>query len=81
MLRRLHEAGHRLPAIMITGNSDVAIAVEAMKAGASASVTLLSTMATTVTTFTVCTSGTAVSPTTGATVNWTDLNCGQVITK
>ncbi len=35
LLRRLHEAGHGLPAIMITGNSDVAIAVEAMKAGAS----------------------------------------------
>ena len=35
LLRRLHEAGHRLPAIMITGNSDVAIAVQAMKAGAS----------------------------------------------
>jgi two-component system CheB/CheR fusion protein len=35
LLKRLHEAGHGLPAIMITGNSDVAIAVEAMKAGAS----------------------------------------------
>jgi two-component system CheB/CheR fusion protein len=35
LLRRLHEAGHGLPAIMITGNSDVAIAVKAMKAGAS----------------------------------------------
>jgi two-component system CheB/CheR fusion protein len=35
LLRRLHDAGHRLPAIMITGNSDVAIAVQAMKAGAS----------------------------------------------
>jgi two-component system CheB/CheR fusion protein len=35
LLRRLHESGHGLPAIMITGNSDVAIAVEAMKAGAS----------------------------------------------
>ena len=35
LLRRLHEAGHGLPAIMITGNSDVAIAVEARKAGAS----------------------------------------------
>ncbi len=34
-LRRLRQAGHALPAIMITGNSDVAIAVEAMKAGAS----------------------------------------------
>lgn len=34
LLRRLREAGHRLPAIMITGNSDVQIAVEAMKAGA-----------------------------------------------
>jgi two-component system CheB/CheR fusion protein len=35
LLRRLRAAGHALPAIMITGNSDVAIAVEAMKAGAS----------------------------------------------
>ena len=35
LLRRLREAGHTLPAIMITGSSDVAIAVEAMKAGAS----------------------------------------------
>lgn len=35
LLRRLHDAGHRLPAIMITGNSDVKMAVEAMKAGAS----------------------------------------------
>ena len=35
LLRRLSDAGHRLPAIMITGNSDVAMAVKAMKAGAS----------------------------------------------
>jgi two-component system CheB/CheR fusion protein len=35
LLRRIKEAGHHLPAVMITGNSDVAIAVEAMKAGAS----------------------------------------------
>jgi two-component system CheB/CheR fusion protein len=35
LLRRLYEAGHALPAIMISGSSDVAIAVEAMKAGAS----------------------------------------------
>ncbi|MEO6781202.1 MAG: response regulator [Bradyrhizobium sp.] len=34
LLQRLRDAGHRLPAIMITGNSDVPIAVEAMKAGA-----------------------------------------------
>jgi len=34
LLRRLHGAGHRLPSIMITGNSDVSMAVEAMKAGA-----------------------------------------------
>ncbi len=34
LLRKLHDDGHRLPAIMITGNSDVSIAVEAMKAGA-----------------------------------------------
>ena len=35
LLKRLHDAGHRLPAIMITGDSDVQIAVQAMKAGAS----------------------------------------------
>jgi len=35
LLRSLRGAGRALPAIMITGNSDVAIAVEAMKAGAS----------------------------------------------
>jgi len=35
LLRRMKDAGNNLPAIMITGNSDVAIAVEAMKAGAS----------------------------------------------
>lgn len=34
LLRRLHDAGRRLPAIMITGHSDVPIAVQAMKAGA-----------------------------------------------
>jgi len=34
LLRRLHNDGHRLPSIMITGNSDVPMAVEAMKAGA-----------------------------------------------
>ena len=34
LLRRLSGAGHRLPAIMITGNSDVPMAVQAMKAGA-----------------------------------------------
>jgi two-component system, chemotaxis family, CheB/CheR fusion protein len=34
VLRRLGETGHPLPTIMITGNSDVPIAVEAMKAGA-----------------------------------------------
>ena len=34
LLDRLHDAGHRLSAIMITGNSDVPIAVKAMKAGA-----------------------------------------------
>jgi two-component system CheB/CheR fusion protein len=33
LLQRL--TGHRLPAIMITGSSDVAVAVQAMKAGAS----------------------------------------------
>ncbi len=35
LLARLHDAGHRLPSVMITGNSDVPMAVEAMKAGAS----------------------------------------------
>ena len=35
LLRQLRDAGHRLPAIMITGNSDVRMAVQAMKAGAS----------------------------------------------
>ncbi len=34
LLKKLNDAGHHLPAIMITGNSDVPIAVEAMKAGA-----------------------------------------------
>ncbi len=33
VLRRLRAAGHGLPAIVITGRSDVAMAVEAMKAG------------------------------------------------
>lgn len=35
LLGRLHDAGHKLPAIMITGSSDVQMAVLAMKAGAS----------------------------------------------
>lgn len=35
LLRHLKEAGHRLPAIMITAGADVSMAVEAMKAGAS----------------------------------------------
>jgi two-component system CheB/CheR fusion protein len=34
LLQRLHDAGDRMPAIMITGNSDVSMAVQAMKAGA-----------------------------------------------
>ncbi len=34
LLHRLAEAGHQLPTIMITGNSDVPMAVQAMKAGA-----------------------------------------------
>jgi two-component system CheB/CheR fusion protein len=34
LLRKLHESGEQLPAIMITGNSDVTMAVQAMKAGA-----------------------------------------------
>jgi two-component system CheB/CheR fusion protein len=34
LLQRLKDAGHLLPAIMITGNSDVSMAVQAMKAGA-----------------------------------------------
>jgi two-component system, chemotaxis family, CheB/CheR fusion protein len=35
LLGRLHDAGNGLPAIMITGRSDVPMAVRAMKAGAS----------------------------------------------
>jgi two-component system CheB/CheR fusion protein len=35
LLRRLGKDGHRLPSVMITGKADVAMAVEAMKAGAS----------------------------------------------
>jgi two-component system CheB/CheR fusion protein len=35
LLHRLQQLDHRLPAIMITGDSDVHMAVEAMKAGAS----------------------------------------------
>jgi two-component system CheB/CheR fusion protein len=34
LLEKLHNEGHRLPAIMITGNADVPMAVQAMKAGA-----------------------------------------------
>jgi two-component system CheB/CheR fusion protein len=34
LLTKLHDDGHQLPSIMITGNSDVPMAVEAMKAGA-----------------------------------------------
>ncbi|MGD0762538.1 MAG: chemotaxis protein CheB [Roseiarcus sp.] len=34
LLQKLRDDGHRLPSIMITGNSDVPMAVEAMKAGA-----------------------------------------------
>ena len=34
LLEKLHAGGHRLPAIMITGNADVPTAVKAMKAGA-----------------------------------------------
>ena len=35
LLQRFHDVGDRLPAIMITGNADVSMAVQAMKAGAS----------------------------------------------
>lgn len=35
LLHRLSAAGHRLPTLMITGHSDVTLAVQAMKAGAS----------------------------------------------
>jgi two-component system CheB/CheR fusion protein len=35
LLRRLDREGHRLPSIMITGDSDVPMAVQAMQAGAS----------------------------------------------
>jgi two-component system CheB/CheR fusion protein len=34
LLGRLHDLGHLLPAIMITGNGEVSMAVQAMKAGA-----------------------------------------------
>ena len=34
LLAKLRDEGHRLPAIMITGDADVPMAVEAMKAGA-----------------------------------------------
>ena len=34
LLARLHDEGHRLPAIVITGRADVPMAIEAMKAGA-----------------------------------------------
>ena len=34
LLQKLRQDGHYLPAIMITGNSDVSVAVQAMKAGA-----------------------------------------------
>jgi hypothetical protein len=45
----------------------------------SGNITLTSTMPTTVTGFTVCTSGTAVIPQTGVTVTWMDnQNCGHV---
>ncbi|MGO9392106.1 response regulator, partial [Rhodoblastus sp.] len=35
LLKRLSDQGHRMPAVMITGNADVAMAVLAMKVGAS----------------------------------------------
>ncbi len=35
LLHKLQEAGDRLPVILITGRSDIGIAVEVMKAGAS----------------------------------------------
>ncbi len=35
LLRRLRTAGHMIPAVMMTGNSDVRMAVEAMQVGAS----------------------------------------------
>jgi len=35
LMQRLRDEGHRLPSIMITGNGDVPLAVQAMKAGAS----------------------------------------------
>lgn len=34
LLERLHQSGHPLPAIMMTGRSEVPIAIQAMKAGA-----------------------------------------------
>lgn len=35
LLRRLNDSGHQLPSVMITGNSDVQMVIDAMKAGAS----------------------------------------------
>lgn len=35
LLRQLHREGRKIPAVMMTGKADVALAVEAMKAGAS----------------------------------------------
>ena len=35
LLQRLNDDGHGIPAVMITGNADVTMAVQAMKAGAS----------------------------------------------
>ena len=34
LIRRLKAEGHRMPAIMITGDGDIPMAVQAMKAGA-----------------------------------------------
>jgi hypothetical protein len=64
----------------ITNTTPLPIVIGNLAGGTvSANITLTSTMPTTVTGFTVCTSGTAVSPLSGSTVAWTDnQNCGHV---
>jgi uncharacterized repeat protein (TIGR02543 family) len=66
----------------ITDQTVTPVVVGNMAGGATSSVTLLATMPGTVNTFTVCTSGTAVSAGSGVTYKWTDgQNCSQVVTK
>jgi uncharacterized protein (TIGR03437 family) len=64
----------------IADTSALPIAIGNLASGTvSPNITLTSTMPNTVTSFTVCTSGTAVVPQTGVTVTWMDnQNCGHV---